>query len=72
MTAARAMVTSPHRLASAAGREVFAELAARGHAVASIDAQSPLAGQAGVIRIAADGGVSGAHDPRSDGCALGI
>jgi gamma-glutamyltranspeptidase/glutathione hydrolase len=55
-----------------AGEAVMAELARRGHEISAIEAQSPLAGQAGVIRIAPDGSLSGAHDPRSDGCALAL
>lgn len=43
---------------------IHAELARRGHDVAPIPAFSPLAGQAGVIAIAADGALDGAHDPR--------
>ncbi|MFM0367939.1 gamma-glutamyltransferase [Paraburkholderia aspalathi] len=54
------------------GADVFAELAARGHEVSAIPAQSPLAGHPGVIRIEPDGAASGAHDPRSDGRALGV
>jgi gamma-glutamyltranspeptidase/glutathione hydrolase len=60
------------KLEQDAGADVFAALAARGHEVSAIPAQSPLAGLPGVIRIAANGAVSGAHDPRSDGRALGI
>ena len=45
---------------------------ARGHELAPLPPQSPLAGQAGVVRIAADGTMSGAHDPRSDGRAVGV
>ena len=37
-----------------------------------IAANSPLAGQAGVILIHDDGRIEGAHDPRSDGRALGL
>lgn len=55
-----------------AGEDVFKALAARGHEVSPIDAQSPLAGHPGAIRIEADGSMSGAHDPRSDGIALGV
>ncbi len=40
------------------------ELAGRGHEVAPIPAYSPLAGQAGVIVIHADGSLDGCHDPR--------
>jgi gamma-glutamyltranspeptidase len=47
-------------------------LEARGHAVSRIAAKSPLAGQAGVIRINGDGEMDGAHDPRSDGVAIGL
>jgi gamma-glutamyltranspeptidase/glutathione hydrolase len=60
------------KLEEDAGADVFAALAARGHEVSTIAAQSPLAGHPGVIRIDADGTVSGAHDPRSDGRALGV
>lgn len=51
---------------------VVAELVGRGHRISPIPARSPLAGQAGVIRIAADGTMTGAHDPRSDGRAFGV
>ncbi|WP_102960813.1 gamma-glutamyltransferase family protein [Mangrovicella endophytica] len=60
------------KLEASAGEATFAELARRGHEVSAIPALSPLAGQAGVIAIDAEGGVTGAHDPRSDGCALGL
>jgi gamma-glutamyltranspeptidase/glutathione hydrolase len=60
------------KLEEDAGADVFAALAARGHEVSAIAAQSPLAGHPGVIRIEADGSASGAHDPRSDGRALGV
>jgi gamma-glutamyltranspeptidase/glutathione hydrolase len=43
-----------------------------GHEVAAIGALSPLGGQAGVIRIDPDGLIEGAHDPRSDGGAIGL
>ena len=52
---------------------VFAELQRRGHLLSRIDAQSPLAGHAGVIAIdQLTGAMTGAHDPRSDGLALGL
>lgn len=60
------------KLEADAGADVFAALAARGHEVSAIAAQSPLAGHPGVIRIDAGGSVSGAHDPRSDGRALAV
>jgi gamma-glutamyltranspeptidase/glutathione hydrolase len=60
------------KLEDDAGPEVFAALAERGHEVSAIPAQSPLAGHPGVIRIDANGTISGAHDPRSDGRALGL
>jgi oxamate amidohydrolase len=47
-------------------------MAALGHQVSILDAFSPIAGQAGVIRIMANGQIDGAHDPRSDGGALGL
>ena len=55
-----------------AGDDVFDELAARGHILRAIEPQSALAGQAGIIRIDDDGFVDGAHDPRSDGKAIGV
>ncbi|MCE1235910.1 MAG: gamma-glutamyltransferase [Hyphomicrobiales bacterium] len=55
-----------------AGDDVLAELTRRGHALSPLPAASPLAGQAGVIRIDADGVMTGAHDPRSDGRAIGV
>jgi gamma-glutamyltranspeptidase/glutathione hydrolase len=51
---------------------VFADLAARGHALSPIEAQSPLAGQAGAIAIDEHGMATGAHDPRGEGLAIGI
>ena len=60
------------KLEEDAGADVFASLAARGHEMSAIPAQSPLAGHPGVIRIDTDGALSGAHDPRSDGRALGL
>lgn len=55
-----------------AGADVLAGLGARGHEVSAIPALSPLGGQAGVIRIGVDGSMEGAHDPRSDGGAIGV
>jgi gamma-glutamyltranspeptidase/glutathione hydrolase len=55
-----------------AGESVLRSLAALGHQIAPIPALSPLAGQAGVLARDADGNLSGAHDPRSDGCALAL
>jgi gamma-glutamyltranspeptidase/glutathione hydrolase len=55
-----------------AGAGVLAALARIGHQVAPIPALSPLAGQAGVLARDKDGNLSGAHDPRSDGCALAL
>jgi gamma-glutamyltranspeptidase/glutathione hydrolase len=60
------------KLEEDAGAEVFATLAARGHELSAIAAQSPLAGHPGVIRIEPDGVMYGAHDPRSDGQAMGL
>ena len=56
-----------------AGAEVLVELGRRGHEIGMLPAQSPLAGQPGAIVIdRARGWISGAHDPRSDGRALGL
>jgi oxamate amidohydrolase len=60
------------KLEQDAGEEVFKKLAERGHEMSPIPAQSPLAGHPGAIRIDADGSITGAHDPRSDGRALGM
>ncbi|SCU75592.1 Gamma-glutamyltransferase [Cupriavidus necator] len=60
------------KLEQDAGLPVFSELAARGHQLSPIPAQSQLAGHPGAIRIDAGGQLSGAHDPRSDGRALGV
>ena len=61
------------KLESDAGADVFGELSRRGHEVGMLPAQSPLAGQPGAILIdRAQGWISGAHDPRSDGRALGL
>lgn len=54
------------------GSDVVAALAAKGHEISVIDTFSPLGGQAGVIRIGGDGLIEGAHDPRSDGGAIGL
>ncbi|RZT36499.1 gamma-glutamyltransferase family protein [Cupriavidus agavae] len=55
-----------------AGDDVIAALAARGHEVSVIPAQSPLAGHPGAIALYDDGHHAGAHDPRSDGIALPV
>ncbi|MBK4735437.1 gamma-glutamyltransferase [Noviherbaspirillum sp. DKR-6] len=56
-----------------AGADVFAELESRGHETSVLPAQSPLAGHPGAIVIdRASGTMTGAHDPRSDGRALGL
>jgi len=48
------------------------ELTALGHETSVISSNSPLGGQAGTIVIHGDGLIEGAHDPRSDGLAIGI
>jgi gamma-glutamyltranspeptidase len=56
-----------------AGEQVFNELSEKGHVLSVLPAQSPLAGHPGAIVIDTDTGVmQGAHDPRSDGRALGL
>ena len=53
--------------------EVVRELERRGHEVALLESQSPLMGHPGAVCMDANSGVfSGAHDPRSDGIALGV
>ncbi|BDT68496.1 oxamate amidohydrolase proenzyme [Comamonadaceae bacterium OS-1] len=52
---------------------VFADLARRGHALSPLPAHSPLMGHPGAIRMdPATGVMTGAHDPRSDGRAMGL
>jgi len=49
------------------------ELSRRGHALSLVEAQSPLMGHPGVIMIDTQtGAMTGAHDPRSDGLAVGV
>ncbi len=61
------------KLEKDAGEQVFQELARRGHEMSVIPAQSPLSGHPGAIMIdQKTGAFSGAHDPRSDGRALGV
>lgn len=55
-----------------AGDDVIAALSTRGHEVSVIPAQSPLAGHPGVIAVDEYGACAGAHDPRSDGIAMGL
>ena len=40
-------------------------------AISTVDAHSPLMGHPGAIVLDADGTMRGAHDPRSDGYAIG-
>ena len=60
------------KLEADVGPDVIETLKALGHEISLIPAQSPLAGQPGVIRMSPDGSLCGAHDPRSEGCALGV
>jgi oxamate amidohydrolase len=61
------------KLEKDAGEHVFEELSRRGHELSTLPAQSPLAGHPGAIVINhKTGSMTGAHDPRSDGKALGV
>lgn len=60
------------KLEESVGAATAEELAARGHETSMISANSPLGGQAGAIVIHDDGSIEGAHDPRSDGLAIGL
>ena len=51
---------------------VIEQLRQRGHNIGLLEPLDPATGQAGVIRIHADGHVDGAHDPRGAGRALGM
>lgn len=59
------------KLEETVGAAVMADLARRAHRLSPLPALSPLAGQAGVIAINQHG-LSGAHDPRGDGAAIGL
>jgi gamma-glutamyltranspeptidase/glutathione hydrolase len=53
--------------------EAVDDLRQRGHAISLVAPQSPLMGHPGVIAInPVSSGMTGAHDPRSDGLALGL
>jgi gamma-glutamyltranspeptidase/glutathione hydrolase len=53
--------------------DVVAELRRRGHAIAMVGAGNPLMGHPGAIAIdPVSGHMTGAHDPRSDGLAIGL
>ena len=61
------------KLEANVGESVMAELAGRGHQIATFPAQSPLVGHPGAIVIDPPTGLmTGAHDPRSDGRAIGL
>jgi gamma-glutamyltranspeptidase/glutathione hydrolase len=65
--------TDSLKLESDVSPDVVAELRRRGHAISQIPAQSPLMGHPGAIAIdPLSGHMSGAHDPRSDGLAIGL
>jgi len=52
---------------------VLRDLIARGHRISRVPANTPLMSHPGAIRIdPATGWMTGAHDPRSDGRALGL
>ena len=60
------------KLEQDAGAAVFTELARRGHQLSPLPAQSALAGHPGAVVIDPVNGFYAAHDPRSDGIALGL
>jgi gamma-glutamyltranspeptidase len=60
------------KLEASISGQTIASLEELGHQISLIPANSPLGGQAGAIVIGENGEVSGAHDPRSDGRALGL
>ncbi|WP_447895255.1 gamma-glutamyltransferase [Vreelandella sp. GE22] len=60
------------KLEEDAGEAVFSELTRRGHQVSPLPAQSALAGHPGAVVIDPAKGLYAAHDPRSDGIALGL
>lgn len=53
--------------------QTLAELSRRGHQISTISSQNPLMGHPGAIVIdPVTSVISGAHDPRSDGLAIGL
>lgn len=61
------------KLESDVPQAVQAELARRGHQLRTVDVQSPLMGHPGAILFEPESGLMlGAHDPRSDGLAIGV
>ncbi|KQR78288.1 gamma-glutamyltransferase family protein [Rhizobium sp. Leaf341] len=60
------------KLEADVGEPVLTALADRGHLLSPLPARSPIAGQAGIIRVNADGTFEGAHDPRGDGLAIAV
>lgn len=60
------------KIERSAGEATLKGLQRRGHAISLIDTLSPLAGQAGLIKIGDNGLLTGAHDPRSDGRAIKV
>ena len=59
------------KIEESVGEEVLNKLAQRGHEISLLEPHSPISGQAGLIRVE-NGIIEGAHDPRSDGVALGL
>lgn len=59
------------KIESNVGDDVIQDLLKMQHSVEKIATRSPLAGHCGVIQIT-DKGILAAHDPRSDGIALGL
>jgi len=50
--------------------EIYATLRSRGHVISLLSAFDEMVGHAGILVRAADGGLSGGADPRSDGAVL--
>jgi gamma-glutamyltranspeptidase len=53
-------------------QDLLRDLRRKGHTVAELPLFSPICGHAGVIKRDLHGDLLGAHDPRSDGCAVVI
>jgi gamma-glutamyltranspeptidase len=54
-------------------QDIVRELQLRGHALSFVPAHSPLMGHPGTIVVNTETGeMTGAHDPRSDGLAIGV
>ncbi len=60
------------KLESDAGQDIIVELNSRNQNLVAVSPRNFMMGQAGLIHVSNDGLITGAHDPRSDGLAIGV